>query len=125
MTSLLDKLPSIIILAILVGIFVTLQSHGKSARLRMWTTAWILVFVYFLTQTFSPLEGRFENLFHFINLSALQMASLFFIASLTSFLEDRRKTWTLLGITSLPVILYVAGFSFDWHVRVLDVACLA
>lgn len=125
MTSLLDKLPSIIILAVLVGIFVTLQSQGKSARLRMWTTAWILVFVYFLTQTFSPLEGSFENLFHFINLSALQMASLFFIASLTSFLEDRRKTWTLLGMTSLPVILYVAGFSFDWHLRVLDVACLA
>jgi two-component system NtrC family sensor kinase len=125
MTSLLEKLPSIIILAVLVGIFVTLQSQSKSARLRMWTTAWILVFIQFLTQPLSPQEGRFENLFQFFNLGVQQLASIFFIASLTSFLEDRKKSSTLIAITSVPVILFIAGFSFDWHLRFLDVVCLA
>ncbi|HWZ44436.1 MAG TPA: HAMP domain-containing sensor histidine kinase [Candidatus Saccharimonadales bacterium] len=125
MASLLDKLPSIIVLGVLVGIFVTLQSQGKTARLRLWTTAWILVFVHFLMQLFSPLQGGFKNFFYLVIFSSLQLASIFFIASLTPFLEDRKKTWTLVLMISLPVMVFEAGFSYDWQLRPLDVVCLA
>jgi hypothetical protein len=39
-TAPLDKLPTILVLAVLVGIFVSLRKHTPSARVRLWAYAW-------------------------------------------------------------------------------------
>src|ERR1700737_3573885 len=54
MVGLWDKIPSILILAVLVGIFVALRRHVKSPRLTLWITAWMLIFIHFFVQIFEP-----------------------------------------------------------------------
>ena len=58
MTALLDKLPSILILAVLVGIFLSLRKHAPSMRVRLWTYAWSLIFLHFLIQAFETHTGQ-------------------------------------------------------------------
>src|SRR5260370_23046736 len=54
MAPLLDKLPTILVLAVLVGIFIALRQHGRSNRLRLWTVAWVLIFIHFVAQALEP-----------------------------------------------------------------------
>src|SRR5260370_23047570 len=81
MAPLLDKLPTIMVLAVLVGIFVALRQHGRSNPLQLWTTAWILIFIHFVAQAFET-QGH-PSVFDAIDLSALQVAAIVFIGSLT------------------------------------------
>ena len=37
-----NKLPSILVLAVLVGLFLALRRHVRSARLNLWTAAWLV-----------------------------------------------------------------------------------
>ena len=72
MPSLFEKLPSILILAVLVGIFVALRSHVKSIRLDLWTAAWILIFLHFFLGIFEPHPNRnIDNLLYAIDRAAL------------------------------------------------------
>ncbi|MFZ0878950.1 MAG: hypothetical protein WA002_05605, partial [Candidatus Acidiferrales bacterium] len=61
MTSILDKLPTILTLAVLVGIFLALRKHSTSARIRLWTYAWALIFIHFLIQVFETHTGTIEQ----------------------------------------------------------------
>src|SRR5258707_11759304 len=125
MDPVLEKLSSILTLAVLAGIWVSLHRRIKSARLRLWTVGWVLVFAHFLMQLFEAGEGNLENLLQFVKLASLQMASVFFIASLTSFLEEKKKNRLLIAVIAAPMLLFIAGFAFEWHLRLLDSICLA
>ncbi len=125
MEPVLEKLSSILTLAVLAGIWVSLHRRIKSARLRLWTVGWVLVFIHFLMRLFQASEGNLESLLQFVKLGSLQLASVFFIASLTSFLEDKKKTRLLIAVMAAPMLLFIAGFSFNWHLRLLDALCLA
>ena len=52
--TLLDKLPTILVLAVLVGIFVALRRHVRSPRLTLWIAALGLIFVHFVAGIFVP-----------------------------------------------------------------------
>src|SRR5258708_1049225 len=125
MEPVLEKLSSILTLAVVAGSWVSPERRIKSARLRLWTVGWVLVFAHFLMQLFEAGEGNLENLLQFVKLGSLQLASVFFIASLTSFLEDKKKTRLLIAVMAAPMLLFIAGFSFNWHLRLLDALCLA
>jgi signal transduction histidine kinase len=128
MADFINKLPSILILAVLVGIFVSLRRHVKSARLDLWTAAWGLIFLHFITDVFLPREGYLGNLIGTISYSSLQISAVLFIASLSSFVENRRKTWVLVALTSVPMLVFAGVESFavsGAQFRVVNTICLA
>ena len=61
MTPLLEKLPTILVLAVLVGIFLSLRKHAPSARIRLWTYAWAFIFLHFFIQAFETHTGTLET----------------------------------------------------------------
>lgn len=128
MTDLSAKLPSILILAVLVGIFVALRRHMKSQRLNLWTAAWLLIFIHFFVGIFEPRDGNLGNLLYALDMGSLVISATLFAASLTPFVESARKTWALLGITALPILIYTVALSFDSdppQFRLVYLVCLA
>lgn len=122
---LFDKLPTILVLAVMVGIFVALRRHVKSARLHLWITAWVLIFVHFFVQVFEPADGNLTPVTFMIDLGCLQLSALYFIASLTSFFEDTRLTLSLLALTGVPALAYAAGLAYDLNWPWLYISCAA
>ena len=61
----------------------------KSPRLLLWIVAWVLVFVHFFVQIFEPPDGNLTPVTFMIDLGCLQLSALFFVASLTSFFENK------------------------------------
>jgi two-component system NtrC family sensor kinase len=125
MAILFEKLPTILVLAVMVGIFVALRRHVKSARLHLWITAWVLIFVHFFVQLFEPADGNLTPVTFMIDLGCLQLSALYFIASLTSFFEDTRLTVSLLALTGVPALAYTAGLAYELNWRWLYILCAA
>ncbi|MGZ4901167.1 MAG: histidine kinase dimerization/phospho-acceptor domain-containing protein, partial [Candidatus Angelobacter sp.] len=125
MAILFDKLPTILVLAVMVGIFVALRRHVKSARLHLWIAAWVLIFVHFFVQVFEPADGNLTPLMFMIDLGCLQLSALYFVASLTSFFEDTRQTLSLLVLTGVPALAYTAGLAYELNWRWLYISCAA
>jgi two-component system, NtrC family, sensor kinase len=125
MVALFDKLPTILVLAVMVGIFVALRRHVRSARLHLWIVAWILVFVHFFVQLFEPAQSDPAPWISLIDLGCLQLSALFFIASLTSFFANIRLTVTLLALTGIPAMAYIAGEAYNITWRWLYIASIA
>ena len=125
MAILFDKLPTILVLAVMVGIFVALRRHVKSARLHLWIAAWVLIFVHFFVQVFEPADGNLTPVTFMIDLGCLQLSALFFVASLTSFFENTRLTLSLLALTGIPVLAYTAGLAYELKWRWLYISCSA
>jgi two-component system, NtrC family, sensor kinase len=120
-----DKLPTILVLAVMVGIFVALRRHVKSARLHLWIAAWILIFSHFFVELFEPADGNLTPLTFIIDLGSLQLSALFFIASLTSFFEDKKLTFSLLALAGIPVLAYTTGLAYELDWRWLYISCVA
>src|SRR5437762_7241631 len=131
MASLLERIPSIVILAVLVGIFVSLRRHLKSPRLTLWISAWVLIFIHVLAQGFEPKNlptgtPSFPlGLIIAIESGALQLAAMFFIASLSTFFENKKRTFGLLCFNGLPVLMYSAATAFNLKLPALYIACLS
>jgi signal transduction histidine kinase len=125
MAVFLDKLPTILVLAVMVGIFVALRKHVKSPRLHLWIAAWVLIFIHFFVQIFEPVDGNLTPLMFLIDLGCLQLSALYFIASLTSFFENARLTLSLLILTGLPALAYTAGLAYELNWRWLYISCAA
>src|SRR6516225_1883961 len=123
MAPLFDKLPTILVLAVLVGIFVALGRHVKSERLRLWTTAWILIFTHFFIGLFEPAHGNVTPVIYVIDQGSMALAALFFIASLTSFFENKKLTLVLLISAGITVMGYTAALAYEWDQSVFYSAC--
>lgn len=113
----LDKLPTILILGVLVGIFLALQRHSTTTRVRLWTYAWALIFVHFVIQLFEGPSGRFENIFEAIDLGALELSGLVFVISMSRFVEDRFYRRMMLIFLSVPTVFHATAVSLDWQMR--------
>ncbi|HEY6252969.1 MAG TPA: HAMP domain-containing sensor histidine kinase [Candidatus Angelobacter sp.] len=109
MTELSAKIPPILTLAVLVGIFVALRRHMKSSRLNLWTAAWLLIFIHFFVEAFQQRTGIWGHALDIMDLGSLQVSATLFVASLTSFVEDKSRTWTLLALTALPILVYTSA----------------
>ena len=125
MAELLDKLPTILVLAVLVGIFFALRRHVKSERLILWTAAWVLILAHFIFQALDPVDGSGSPLIFIADQGTLQVAAMFFIASLTSFSQNRKLTLGFLALTGVPMMSYIsaAAYGCDW--RSVYIACSA
>ena len=116
MNSLLDKLPTILVLFVLVGIFLSLRKHAPSARIRLWTYAWALIFLHFCIQAFETHTGTLENILESIDIGALELSGVVFVVSMTLAVEDRKKRLTMLALLAVPTSFHAIAAVFDWHV---------
>ena len=116
MNSLLDKLPTILVLFVLVGIFLSLRRHAPSTRVRLWTYAWALIFLHFFVQAFETHTGTVENILESIDIGALELSGVVFVVSMTQAVEDRKNRLTMLAFLAVPTAFHAVAAVFDWHV---------
>src|SRR5579862_7618329 len=122
--TLFDKIPTVLTVAVLVGIFAGLKRHSHSARLRLWQIAWFLVFTHFVAQMFEPARGAVSPLLLAIDLAALQASAVVFVVSVSAIVEDRLKRYSLLLVIGIPTITYCLLACYDVHARWAYVASL-
>lgn len=116
LAALLDKLPTILVLAVLVGIFLSLRKHSTSARVRLWSYAWALILLHFLVQPFETHTGAIEKVLESIDLAALELSGIVFVISLTRAGEDRLRRIVLSSVLAIPVAFHAFAVTFDWHI---------
>jgi two-component system, NtrC family, sensor kinase len=122
MATLLDKLPTILVLAVLVGIFVALRRHVKSPRLNLWIAAWGLILAHFITDWLASADPD-ASLMAVASEVALQLSAIFFVASLTSFFENRKLTGALITLFTVPMVTYTTALFYDRDWRILYIFC--
>jgi len=110
--SLLDKLPTILVLFVLVGIFLSLRKHAPSARIRLWTYAWALIFLHFFIQAFETHTGTLENILESIDIGSLELSGVVFVVSMTLAVEDRRKRLMMLAVLAVPTAFHAVAAVF-------------
>ena len=125
MTPLLEKLPTILVLAVLVGIFLSLRKHAPSARIRLWTYAWAFIFLHFFIQAFETHTGTLETIIESIDIAALELSGVVFVTSMIQAVEIRSKRRGLLALLGIPVAFHAVAASFNWHIPVTMSAALA
>jgi two-component system, NtrC family, sensor kinase len=122
--TILEKIPTLVTVAVLVGIFAGLKRHSHSARLHLWLVAWFLVFTHFVAQMFEPASGTSSPWLVAIDLGSLQASAVAFVTSVASVVDDRRKRNLLLAIAGVPSVAYAVLAAFDVHARWPFVMCL-
>ena len=116
MTPFLDKLPTILVLAVLVAIFLSLRKHAPSARIRLWTYAWALIFLHFFVEAFETHHGTLEIIIESIDIAALELSGVVFVTSMINAVEIRSKRLGLLALLCIPVVFHAVVASFDWQI---------
>jgi signal transduction histidine kinase len=117
MAPTLDKLPTILTLGVLVGIFLALRKHSASERVRLWTYAWMLIFVHFLVQVFEGRAGFPEHILESIDLGALELSGVVFLASMIRSVENRKRHMLVMVGLGVPVLFHATVATFGWHLR--------
>lgn len=123
--NVLQKIPTVLTVAVLVVIFGCLKRHARSARLQLWMTGWVLIFTHFLANVLEPASGPVSHFLLAVDLGSLQAAAIAFLASLSIVVQDRAKRWLLLGVAGIPSVSYAILASYDVHTRWPFIACLA
>jgi len=122
--TILEKMPTVVTVAVLVGIFAGLKRHGRSARLQLWLVAWFLVFIHFVAQMLEPATGPVSAFLLAVDLSSLLASAVIFVVSVSSVVEDRSKRNLLLLVTGIPSVTYGILDCYDVHARWPFVLCL-
>ena len=118
MKAILDHLPTILILAGLVGTFLSLCHHAPSERVRLWTYAWALILCHFLVQAFETHTGVPEMIFETIDLASLELAAIVFVVSLMINVEHRSSGISLLVLLGVPTLFHATAINFNWNLPI-------
>jgi two-component system NtrC family sensor kinase len=124
----LEKIPTFLIVGVLVIIFVCLKRHARSGRLTLWTVGWTLVFTHFLAQLLEPDHGPANSLLLAVDSGSLQAAAVTFLVSVSRVAEDYARRIVLLLVLGVPSAVYVIctcyGVEARWPYVVCLIACL-
>jgi two-component system, NtrC family, sensor kinase len=123
--TLLEKIPTVVTVAVLVGIFLALKRHSHSARLQLWMVAWFLIFTHFVAQMLEPATGDVSPFLLALDLGSLQAAAVAFVVSVSAVAEDRGRRTLMLLVTGIPSVAYAILASYDLHARWPYVLCLS
>lgn len=121
----LEKIPTFLIVGVLVIIFVCLKRQTRSPRLTLWTVGWTLVFTHFLAQLLEPDHGPANSFLLAVDSGSLQAAAVTFLVSVSAVVEDFAKRSLLLLVVGVPSVVYVVCTCYDVQARWLYVLCLA
>ena len=116
MSSLLDKLPTILVLCVLLGIFVSLRKHAPSRTVRLWIVGWALILMHFIAQALESASGWRGQLWNTVDLAGLELAGAVFVASTwKAVFENRRYLGAFFLLIVPPVLLHsaLAGIPLD------------
>jgi signal transduction histidine kinase len=122
--TLLEKIPTVVTVAVLVGIFLALKRHSHSARLQLWMVAWFLIFTHFVALMLEPAQGDVNPYLLALDLGSLQAAAVAFVVSVSAVAERKRQRIFLLLVSGIPSVAYALLYSFDFRVRWPYVLCL-
>jgi len=85
----LAKLPTVILLGVLVVIFAALLKQNKTFRFRLWFLGWAIIFVRFVLQMIWKFLGISMPVYAAIDLTALQVAGIIFMVSVSALAETK------------------------------------
>jgi len=122
-----EKIPTFLVVGVLVVIFVQLKRHARTPRLTLWTVGWALTFTHFLAQLLEPENGPASSLLLAIDSASLQAAAVSFLVSVSSVAaekEDRTRRTLLLILLGLPSVVYMTCAAFQMGARWPYVLCL-
>jgi two-component system, NtrC family, sensor kinase len=122
--TLLEKIPTVVTVAVLVGIFLALKRHSRSARLQLWMVAWFLIFTHFVAQLLEPATGEPSPYLLAMDLGSLQAAAVAFVVSVSAVAEDKTKRTLMLAALGTPSVAYAILASYDVHSRWPYLLCL-
>lgn len=122
--TILEKIPTVVTVAVLVGMFLALKRHSHSARLQLWMVAWLLIFTHFVAQLLEPATGDVSPYLLAVDLGSLQAAAVAFVVSVSAVAEDKRKRTLMLLVNGIPSVAYAVLASYDLQVRWPYVLCL-
>jgi two-component system, NtrC family, sensor kinase len=123
--TILEKVPTVVTVAVLVGIFLALKRHSHSARLQLWMVAWFLIFTHFVAQILEPPTGDIAPYLLALDLGSLQAAAVAFVVSVSAVAEDKGKRTLMLLVTGIPAVAYAILASYDLHARWPYLLCLS
>jgi two-component system, NtrC family, sensor kinase len=115
--GILEKISTVVTVAVLVGIFAGLKRHSRSARLQLWLVAWFLIFTHFVAQMFEPAAGPVNPLLQVLDLGALQASAVAFLVSVSAVAEDKLKRNVMLLVIGLPSLVYCVLQSYSVQAR--------
>jgi C4-dicarboxylate-specific signal transduction histidine kinase len=110
-----DALPITLVLAILVAIFVSLQRHSPSPRVRLWTYAWALTFLHFLATALETQTGWPEKFLDGFDDAALELAGVVFLSSVMFRMKENGKRIGLTILVGAPLAAHAFVVSFGWR----------
>lgn len=114
MVTLPDEFPIIIILAVLVGIFVSVQKDSPSPRVKIWTYAWALAFLHFFARVFENHTGLTEKLIEGVDLASVQLSGIVFLSSVAFENDERSKRIKFSVLLAVPMFLHVILYTLGW-----------
>jgi two-component system, NtrC family, sensor kinase len=125
MAALLQKLPTILVLAVLVGIFLSLRRRTRLPAINLWTAAWFLIFLHFFVQLFER-DGDASTrgiVLSSMDLSFLVLSGVVFTVSLTRYAERIRQALCLIVALGIPVVVAISADAASSHRRWIYGAC--
>ncbi len=126
MASLLARLPTILVLCVLLGIFLSLRRHAKSGSVRLWTISWSLILLHFIAQVFEFYPGWRGQVFNALDLVGLELSGTVLIASTTKVLvESRRWRQIFFAVVGLPICIHACLYAPSIEVRWIQILCFA
>jgi signal transduction histidine kinase len=123
--TLLEKIPTVVTVAVLVGIFAGLKRHSHSARLRLWLVAWFLTFLHFVAQCLEPATVVVPPWLLALDLGSLQAAAVVFVVSVSVVVEESFRRNLMLLVSAPPAVAYMVVYCYDVHARWPYLLCLS
>ncbi|MGD1212493.1 MAG: ATP-binding protein [Candidatus Acidiferrales bacterium] len=114
MTILSEALPIVLVLAVLVGMFVSVQRQAPSARVRLWTYAWALAFLHFFAKAIEIHAGVLETIITAVDFAAIELAGVVFLSSVMFKPDDRRKRTGFILLLGVPMVAQAFSIGFNW-----------
>jgi diguanylate cyclase (GGDEF)-like protein len=105
----LSVLPSLVALAILVGVFEAILRQGAAEKLQLWLTGWALVLIHFVAQFVNIGHGLWGHIATAISLGSLDLASISFLISMSPRATTVRRQLLLGTVLGLPALVYTTA----------------
>lgn len=113
----LAKLPTVILLGVLVVIFAALLKQNKTFRFRLWFLGWAIIFVRFVLQMIWKVLGISMPVYAALDLTALQVAGIIFMVSVSALGETRWRNLYFLyfgGAVTVYAFSLTHGVESPW-----------
>ena len=104
--TLAEAIPVIAVLAVFVGMFLSVRQRAGSERVRLWAYAWALTFLHFMTRIVQAHAGSLTRFVIAVDFATLELSAIVFLASFLFPVEDRKKRNFLMALLGAPIVAH-------------------